>query len=1700
MKTRLRELRDRAVVGAGRYVGLGRKFVGRYPATKAFVPIVLLVLVASLVLRPTSRPGPSPTPGGSGGVAQSSPTNPAGPTGSPEPWEDLVLDPAVVVATLTPDRESRAGIAAGARFTLRTLDGTAAADLAAGIKAEPPIKFRIVAGATPDEVTLEPRDPLLAGQTYRLQLRTPDGTLGGSWAFRTQRSPRVVATLPGDLRTEVPLDTGIEVTFDQDGTTGVERRFHLAPATAGRVEQHERTWAFVPDAPLKPATTYTVTLDRGVGLEGSDLALEKGISFQFETALKATEPEVVVRFTSPLAAIRPADQPSLPIYRGSNAEEGGAPPTNRLRVQVFRLPNLQTTLDAVARLTGRSSWALYSAATRVPTGDLVRVAALDAPVLVDRDGATLLAIPITLDPGAYLVVLPRAESAQMVLQVTDLAVYALSTETDTVAWLNDLATVGPIAGATITSVDDRRFGVTDEAGVARFATPRQLRSQVRTPLTFDDYAEWLPPQPRLLAVTAPDGRWIVAGLGSAVSTLDGPYDNWASEAAEPYQRWWLLLNTDRDQYRETDVIHAWGLVRSRDGGSLPDGVRAALYAVDEEYGPVQSSAPIVSVPVTLNRSGAFVVDIPTASLPHSEYRLDLEVGQLLAQSTWLQVADIRKPSFSLELSTDRYAYRDGEPIEVTIQASFFDGSTVPAMDLRVTTGERERSTTVATDRAGIARLTVRADFEGDRPGGWTDQGIFVTPARPEEGEISGSLYVVVFPSAAWLTSTSTLSGTSLRIDGTVSRVAFAAIDAANASGSGDWTEAIAGRGLGGRDVSATVTRYRQVRRDLGTRYDYLEKKVVHVYDYDSVEETLGTYPARSADDGSFHVAVTVPSAKDAYDVVLRSTDPAGRPVLADDYAQRTLDPANAARPSYLVAPNVCGFFETLQIGIDASAEVTLHNGDGRVASEGSFLFLTGNRGLRDLTVGDSPTFERTLREGDLPGFTIRAVQVTTQGYTTADAGVRIDPDDLTVQVGLRPDRARYAPGDRVQIAVTTLGPDGLPIPADVIVQGVDEKLFAIGAAHDADVLSELYRWVGPGFLQSFASHRIPLRPYEGGCGAAGGGGRESFGDVVTSQLVRTGRDGHATVSFDLLDDLTSWHMSAMAFTDGLRAGRAAALIPVGLPFFVESVLAPEYLVGEAPVLRVRAYGDALHAGDAVRFTVSAPSLWLAEATVDGVAFEAVRVPLPSLPPGEHRIRVEGRGPAAAMRDAVVRSVRVIPTRLVSLATTYDRLTAGYAPTGGDGLTTYAITDAGRGALLSTLVGLASTTSARFDRLAAADAARLLLISEFGFDENEVPDPRFEPGRFQRSGIALLPYASDDPELSALTALVAPDTISLGSLRGYLLGLAESDESTREMRLMALAGLAGLGDDVLERLRASAAGDLTIRESLWLALGLEAVGDENAARTIERDLLELHGERFGPWVRLGVGSNLEDTLNAARLLLMLSARLGEPFARDVLRYLDDHPSSERAIALERLAYVRAGMDRLPRAPGRFAWTVSGERHEVELKPGGTSTLVLTAPQRSTLQLEPLAGELAVVTSWTGREAKLPSGGGVAISRSVSPANDASDAQLVRVEITFDLGSVPINGCWQIRDIAPSGLVPIERSWEWPDDDTVSRAGPYDIDGQVVYWCVTRTSQNRSVTYTARVVSPGTYTWEPAVMQSVDAPELGSATEAFEFTIR
>jgi hypothetical protein len=362
-------------------------------------------------------------------------------------------------------------------------------------------------------------------------------------------------------------------------------------------------------------------------------------------------------------------------------------------------------------------------------------------------------------------------------------------------------------------------------------------------------------------------------------------------------------------------------------------------------------------------------------------------------------------------------------------------------------------------------------------------------------------------------------------------------------------------------------------------------------------------------------------------------------------------------------------------------------------------------------------------------------------------------------------------------------------------------------------------------------------------------------------------------------------------------------------------------------------------------------------------------------------------------------------------------------------------------------------------------------------------------------------------LSSLVALVTPDSVDRQALGRYLRAELSAAKSTRERRMIALAGLAGLRDPVLPALQQAAADPkLTIRERLFIALGAAAIGDAATARSLGRALVDGYVEDLGGQRRLPVGEDNADDAEATALLAILAASIGDPDASEYWAYVETNPSTRDPLVLQRAAFARALLARVPTAAASFAYTVDGKRTVVDLAPGAAFTLVVPAPQRAGLQLEALAGKVGVTSTWRepARPGDFEQDPDIRLERGPLPATVSAN-NLVRVNLTVTFGEKALSGCYTVVDFVPSGLRPISELAGWSGDDEDPERSfyvpPYDETPERVTFCADRPKGSNVVhlRYYARVVTSGSYAWEPAIARYSSGSTRAAITPAGDVTI-
>ena len=1577
----------------------------------ALAAILAVAMLLGACATPVPLPSSGPATPASSGQPHTS-TNPGDgasaspgitplPTATPDPaWTGVDLLPVAPIATLEATRTVAAGVLTGSAFRITSLDGSDPMDLATHLTADPPL--RLTATSADGAALVQPAAPMRAGAIYRFSLGSDDGTLRAAWAVQTVGPLAIVTSVPADGSGDVPLTTGLEVTFNQDGVALDDARAYISinPPVAGHLEQDGRTIAFVPERPLAPATYYQFIVRRGLPLTGTDQVLDEAPDITFQTTGKA-DVKIRVGVAHSLFQTGTADPAVLTVWLDRNLDEteneADFPFPKKVDVAVHRLATLEA---AVAAWRSVSDDPLDD--TPVDTSGLPRV--LDAKVRLrslggGEDWQEWIRLPRTLRAGWYVVtVTVPGIASQAILEVTDVAVYALTTQSRSAIWVNDLRTKGALAGATV-SILGQGMGRTGADGLLVARTPdRVVHPEVgeKSPVVV-----------------------VRAGNRAAFVPVDGvDCEKCSAGEANP---WWRLLELDRYAYRTNDTVAAWGVVRDRDTGSHPAAVTVRITAYNDESGTVVEIASMDAKP---DSSGAFLVKLPLRDAPDGDYEATILVDGVSVSSQSFTVEPIVMPAWSIEASTTKHAILVGSSVGVHLKAAFFEGTPVAGVKLAMHADANRATVTAGAMGTADATLKIGHDREQEEPWqAWRVASVEISSGEPAEAQIGTSVPVAVFQSNVLARVAATATASLLTVKGSVHHVAWARFEAAN-PGQLDQVDPY-GASQAGIRVRVHVVQHWTTTVRTGSEYDFISKQAVPVYRSTEHTKNLGTFTLHTDADGRFALRLPIASNTFGYDIEVDAFDADGRSATVGAWAsvpERSTqqlsvwleaagtDPSTGESPSYSAGDPV---------------RVDFQGGAGRTSAS-RYLWTMSLTGLAGTRITTAPRLDDTFRAAWVPGVHVNAVRFTGSGYEAASSSLRLPfrTEDRRLTLSLTTDKARYAPGDTATLSVRVADRSGAGVKATVYLRAIDEKLFASGMAGLADPMDALYEDPGSGVIGLGWTHFDP-RPVGGGGGGdtTGGPGRSDFRDWLVNRLVTTGSDGRATTSFGISDDLTSWRIIGEAVSPSLQTGIANLSIPVSIPFFADVTLAPTYLTSDRPIVMVRAYGGGLAPTDAVTFTVTSDTLPMAAVTVASKAFEAVQVQLPALTNGTHNLRVEattGNG-ATQQRDVLTRTFSVVSSRAVQATVTTAKLTGSTPVESGRGFTTLILSDAGRGRVVPILEELVNADTTRSDRALAAALAERILAGSFGIEGTSNLGETSLAAFQEQGGVAILPYAESDLTLAVLAAMT--DDPRLGNLRGYFANYADpSDQElrTREERLWILAGQAAVGLPALDDLHTAAAvPDLTVSEQVIVALGAIAAGDDELARTIERAVLAKHGETYGPWVRITTRTSLGDALLTARLAIV-AASLGDPLATGMDAFVVDNPPKGTAIDLERALAAAGWAKRIPAADATATLVVAdGTQTAVRITASRPVTMLLTPAQADGARLEPGTGTVLVTTRTEQPLAAttLEPVPGLSITRRMMPGTTLATTDVVHVTITVTYDSQSSSGCWNVVELVP-----------------------------------------------------------------------------------
>ncbi|MBL8954458.1 MAG: alpha-2-macroglobulin [Myxococcaceae bacterium] len=786
------------------------------------------------------------------------------------------------------------------------------------------------------------------------------------------------------------------------------------------------------------------------------------------------------------------------------------------------------------------------------------------------------------------------EGWTLLAQVTDLAAHVKVGPKKSVVWVTRLSTGAPVEGADVSLYDDtgasKWSGQTDKDGLA------DVPGAVDLKLKGPEY-EWQYPQVVVLAQKDGD----VSGTANTWATGVEPYEfgltqGWEGEAPQTAS----FMFTDRGIYRPGDTVHIKGVVRYRTVGELKMPSAKSTFAITVTDSRDQQ---LKTGNVTVTKYGTFSFEAKVGKDAPTGYYAISASAQGVELNGSFRVAEYRAPQFKVDVETKKPSYVHGEALEAKVLARYLFGGAMA--DAKTKWSVNRFSTTFTTPEAPdytFAQETWWWDDRGpEEAGGFFASGdgrvdvkgeLPIVPGKVEapgekpwtytvEGEVedvnrqtvAGRRELTVHPASAYVglrASTGFMqAGTEYALDTVV-------VD----------TD---GKRVKGKKVNVTVN---------ARVWKSVKKK----------DATGGFSTVSEPEEKQVHQCALESAADGAVPCKFKPTE-AGFYIVKAQVEDESARKHSASLGVYVTGSGFVAWqrndTDRIELVLDKAkydvgdvAKVLIKSPYARANA----LLTVEREGVlmrKPLKLEGSVTaVEIPVTEDMVPnvfaGVVLMQPRVAKGGIESGDdpgrPNARIGLVKLSVEkktkrlsVKVSTDKPQYQPGQEVKVTVDVADSRGAGADGEVTLYAVDEAVLMLTGYETPDPINAIFPErplsvrIGEPLL-----HLVRKRSYgEKGEAQGGGGGREGSGfrqNFKTTALwapTVEARNGKATATFKLPDNLTTFRIMAVVITEKERFGSGEAKILVNKPVLVMPALPRFARVGdtfEAGVV-VHAYGS-----------------------------------------------------------------------------------------------------------------------------------------------------------------------------------------------------------------------------------------------------------------------------------------------------------------------------------------------------------------------------------------------------------------------------------------------------------------------------------------------------------------------------------------------
>lgn len=621
------------------------------------------------------------------------------------------------------------------------------------------------------------------------------------------------------------------------------------------------------------------------------------------------------------------------------------------------------------------------------------------------------------------------------------------------------------------------------------------------------------------------------------------------------------------------------------------------------------------------------------------------------------------------------------------------------------------------------------------------------------------------------------------------------------------------------------------------------------------------------------------------------------------------------------------------------------------------------------------------------------------------------------------------------------------------------------------------------------------------------GVRGDFVDIALYKNIVSDANGSAKISFNLPDNLTSWRITAQAVDKDLFAGDEISFIKVGLPFFVNVSLNNTYLTGDRVVMKLKVFGLEANS-DNIHYSVECDTLPFKK--IEKTDGKTTEIDIGDLSQGEHQIKIVSDD--GQHSDSIIRKIRVSDSNYIhNIANEYELQNGPITFQGAEsGYTLLDISSGERSKYLPHLDKIAKNEGSRIDQKFASWLAYSYENRYFD-QENELKNFELWDYQLISGGISLLPYDSENLQLSAYTAnLITGESVSLDKnlLKQYF--YSKAIDTNISNRIISLYGLSAFGEPVLVSLQnCMKLSGLKLSDKIYIILALDNLGATEIAREYYLTQIKpkLINNRPNNYVK--ISNNRDDSILFTALLNSFATKISDSKSKGMTNYILNNFTKFTSNNFQMLLFLKNVLPQLGNNAVSFSYFLSGEKKSIELHGNQLFTLALNNDDIKKIKFSDVKGKVGIVARFQKKiqSNEIKNNNKISILRSYSvngiTSDEIKEGDLVLVHLKPFFSSDALDGNYEIIDYLPSGLRAVtdyhlgsieERS----SDYHLSRYVPNQIDDQKVTFYINKNYPNY-LCYYARVVSKGTYQAEPTLIQSIQSPIISSISIGKTFKI-